>query len=85
MSVRDPLASPWVVEVAVVRTTGSAASYRVFASRSRTILRHSQRRSTREQRGNNRETFQDDHDHPPNAYATHPDEWNESASDGLLF
>jgi hypothetical protein len=33
------------------------------------VLRHSQRSSTREQRGKNRETFQGDHDHPPKGHS----------------
>ena len=38
-------------------TTGSAAGHRVFAARSRTILRHRQRNPTDEQRGDDRKTF----------------------------
>jgi hypothetical protein len=42
-----------------------APGHRRFAPRWETVLRHSQRRSTREERGNYRETFQGDHGHSP--------------------
>ena len=46
------------VEAAIgTTTTGSAAGHRVFAARSRTILRHRQRNPTDEQRGDDRKTF----------------------------
>jgi hypothetical protein len=38
----DPMASPWVVEVTTSGTTGSAASYRMFAARWGTVLGHRQ-------------------------------------------
>jgi hypothetical protein len=46
-------------------TPPSATGRRRFVAGRRCVLRHSQRSSTREQRGNNRETFQGSHDHPP--------------------
>jgi hypothetical protein len=38
-------------------TTGSAASHRVFAARSRTILRYRERNPTNEQRSDDCKTF----------------------------
>ena len=74
-----PMPVPVVIQMpvavaveAVIGTTAtrSAASHRVFAARRETILRYRQRRSTREQRGHNRESLQGGHDRPPK---THPD------------
>ena len=56
----NPMASPWVVEVAR-GTTGSAARHRVFTARWGTILRHCQRRASREQHSNDREALQHSH------------------------
>ena len=47
----------------------SATGYRRFTASWETVLRQRQRSSAREESGNNRDTFQGDHDHPPNAYA----------------
>jgi hypothetical protein len=70
----DPMASPWVVEVTTSGTTGSAASYRMFAARWETVLGHRRRSTSDEQRSDNREVFQHAHHLLQNAHATHPDE-----------
>src|SRR5262249_47516386 len=49
--------------------TISAASHRPLAARRRTVLRHRQRSSTRDECGNDRKGFQRVHHHSPSAYA----------------
>jgi hypothetical protein len=58
------------VSIIHYRIAASATGDRRFTACRKTVLRQRQRSSALEESGNNRDTFQGDHVHPPNAYAT---------------
>lgn len=60
-----------LVDTGYCRIAVSAPGHRRLTSGWDTVLRHSQRRSTCEERGDYRETFQGDHGHPPKRIRLH--------------
>jgi hypothetical protein len=60
-----------LVDTGYCRIAISAPGHRRLTSGWDTVLRHSQRRSTCEERGNYCETFQGDHGHPPKRIRLH--------------